>query len=125
LGVRVVPALTPLALNPTPDTVTVEIVTFEFPLFVSVAPSELLPLTFTLPKLRLVGLVPSRDVVATPVPLKAIASGELGALPTSDTLPERLPTPAGAKATLKFVLCPGLRVKGKVSPLVEKALPEP
>src|SRR5882672_4699964 len=114
----------PLALNPVPDTVTLEIVTFEFPLFVSVAPKELLLPMFTVPKPRLVGFAPSRNVAATPVPLKEIASGELGALLTNDTLPDTLPTPAGAKATLKFVLCPGLRVKGTVRPLIEKPIPE-
>src|ERR1700737_3745334 len=36
LGFRTLPAGPPLALNPTPVTVTLEIVTFEFPVFVSV-----------------------------------------------------------------------------------------
>jgi len=48
-----VPEVTPLALNPVPMTVTLEIVTFEFPLFVSAALNELLLPTFTLPKLML------------------------------------------------------------------------
>ena len=123
MGVRVVPALTPLTLNPSPEAVTLEIVTFELPLLASVAPSELLPPTLTVPKPRLFGFAPSNEVVATPLPLKGIASGELEALLTSDTLPDALPMPAGAKATLKFVLCPGFRVKGRVSPLAEKPLP--
>jgi len=86
--------------------------------------SELLPPTRTVPKPRLLGLVPSRNVAATPFPLRGIASGELEALLTSDTLPGTLPTPAGVKATLKFVLCPGVSVTGKVRPLREKPLPE-
>jgi hypothetical protein len=45
-----------LAVKPVPLVVTPEIVTLEFPLFVSVTPSELLALTLTLPKLRLAGL---------------------------------------------------------------------
>lgn len=45
-----------LAVKPVPLVVTPEIVTLEFPLFVSVTPSELLAFTLTLPKLRLPGL---------------------------------------------------------------------
>jgi hypothetical protein len=59
-GVRVVPADTPIALNPAPVTTTLDMVTFEFPLFVSVTlPETLLP-TSMLPKFRLVGFAPSR-----------------------------------------------------------------
>src|SRR6266446_3327389 len=68
------------ATGVTPVTVTLEIVTFAFPLFVRVAPSELLLPIFTFPKLRIVGLAPSKNVAATPVPLMGIASGEFGAL---------------------------------------------
>src|SRR5713101_7684702 len=105
-------------------TFTLEIVTFEFPLLVKVAPSWLLLPTFTAPKPRVAGFAPSRNVAATPAPLKGIASGELDALPTTDTLPDALPAPAGANAALKFVLCPGLSVKGRVRPLIEKPFPE-
>ena len=49
MGARVVPALTPLELNPVPVVVTLETVTFEFPVFVSVVLKELLPATFTFP----------------------------------------------------------------------------
>jgi hypothetical protein len=59
-GDKLVPALTPLALNPAPEGVTPEIVTFEFPLLVKVTLIVLLLPSFTLPKLRLVGLAPSR-----------------------------------------------------------------
>ena len=60
LDVKTVPADTPLTLNPAPVTATLDIVTFEFPLFVSVTPDEPLLPTFTLPKLRLVGVAPSK-----------------------------------------------------------------
>jgi len=40
----------------------------------------------------------------------------MGALLTNDTLPDTLPTTAGANATLKFVLCPGVSVKGDKPP---------
>ena len=124
MGARVVPALTPLELNPVPVAVTLETVTFEFPVFVSVAVKELLPATFTFPKLRLVGFAPSRKLAATPVPLRGMAIGELGALLAKDTLPVMLVALAGEKAKLKFALCPGLRAKGRAKPLTVKPLPE-
>jgi hypothetical protein len=60
LGDKMVPDVTPLVLNPVPVTVTPEIVTFEFPLFVTVVFSELLPPMSTFPKLKLVGLALSK-----------------------------------------------------------------
>ncbi len=57
-GVKTVPEATPLALNPVPDRVTPEIVTFELPVLLSVELSVLLLPTVTLPKLKLVGFVP-------------------------------------------------------------------
>src|SRR2546427_9648004 len=84
-------ALTPLALKPAPVTVTPEMVTLEFPLLVSVTGNPLLPPTFTLPKLRLVGLAPSRNVAATPVPLSGIVRGEPGASLTKEIEPLTLP----------------------------------
>ena len=60
LGVRTVPAVTPLALNPAPVTATLDMVMLEFPLFVSVTLDEPLLPTFTFPKLRLAGVAPSK-----------------------------------------------------------------
>ncbi len=124
MGVRVVPALTPLALKPVPVTVTLETVTLEFPVFVSVALKELLPATFTFPKLRLVGFAPSRKVAATPVPLSGIASGEPGALLTKEIEPVTLPAVVGAKAALNVVLPPAAIVTGTVRPVMVKPAPE-
>lgn len=59
-GVKVVPALSPLALNLAPVGVTLAIVTFEFPSLVKVTLNVLLLPSFTFPKLKLVGLAPSR-----------------------------------------------------------------
>jgi hypothetical protein len=56
LGARMVPDVTPLVLNPVPVAVTPEIVTFELPVFVSVAANELVLPMFTFPKFKLVGL---------------------------------------------------------------------
>src|SRR2546422_6533047 len=99
-------ALTPLALKPAPVTVTPEMVTLEFPLLVSVTGNPLLPPTFTLPKLRLVGLAPSKNVAATPVPLRAMVRGEPGALLTSDTEPVTLPAAVGVNPALNVALGP-------------------
>src|SRR5260370_22762047 len=105
-------ALTPLALKPAPVTVTPEMVTLEFPLLVSVTGNPLLPPTFTLPKLRLVGLAPSRKVATTPVPLRAMARGEPGALLTSDTEPVTLPAAVGVNPALNVALAPAAIVCG-------------
>jgi hypothetical protein len=51
-GARMVPEETPVALNPAPETVTLEIVTLEFPAFVSVTVLATSLDTFTLPKLK-------------------------------------------------------------------------
>ena len=59
VGCKTKPFETPLALNPAPETLTPEIVTFELPVFVSVVVSWLLVFRLTLPKLKLVGLADS------------------------------------------------------------------
>jgi hypothetical protein len=51
-GVRIWPVETPDAVNPAPEMLTFEIVTLEFPPFVSVTPCTLLVPTLTFPKLR-------------------------------------------------------------------------
>ena len=124
MGVKVVPELTPLALKPAPETVMLEMMTFEFPVFVKVALNKPLLPTFTLPKLRLVGFGVSRKVAATPVPLRAIARGEPGALLTKETEPVTLPAVVGAKAALNVVLPPGASVAGTVRPVMVKPAPD-
>jgi hypothetical protein len=124
LGVKVVPEVTPLALKPEPETVTLEMLTLEFPVFVKVTLEEPLPPTFTLPKLRLVGFTPSRKVAAAPVPLRAIVRGEPGALLTKETEPVTLAAVVGAKAVLNVVLPPATIVAGTVRPLMVKPAPD-
>jgi|SRR6266568_478792 len=98
--------------------------TLELPVLLSVAVCVPLLPRFTFPKAKLVELAVSCRVAATPVPLRGMAIGELGALLAKDTLPVALPALAGAKATLKFALCPGLRARGRAKPLTVKPLPE-
>src|SRR5216684_4550154 len=123
LGFKIVPGVTPLVLNPVPVAVTLEIVTFEFPVFVSVVLNEPVFPTFTFPKPRLVGLMPRVNVAATPMPLRPTDVGEVGALLTIEMLPEAEPTEVGWKATVIVVCCPALTFKGSENPLTVKAEP--
>jgi hypothetical protein len=75
----------------------------------------------TLPKLTLDGI--TEICGCTPIPLREIVAGELLALLTTVTLPERLPIEVGAKMTLKDVDCPAARLKGNVIPVVLKPAP--
>ena len=110
--------------KPAPETLIWETLTLELPVSVSVTVCAALLPTFTLPKLRLVGLAVSRKVAVTPVPLRAIASGELGALLTSETVPVTLPAALGVKATLNVALLPAAMVTGAVMPVRLKSLPD-
>jgi hypothetical protein len=111
-------------LNPAPAATTLEIVTFEFPLFVNVALNELFVPTFTFPKLRLVGFAPSTKVGATPVPLREIASGEPGALLIREIKPVALPTEDGANTVLNVAVLPAAIVTGATRPMMLKPAPE-
>jgi hypothetical protein len=70
-GAIVVP-LTPLVVIPVPPIVTTESVTLELPVFPNVTGNVFEWPRFSLPKLKLVGVVSSVGVSATPVPLKVI-----------------------------------------------------
>jgi hypothetical protein len=99
-------------------------VTFEFPLLVSVVINELLLPTLTLPKLKLDELSPSIRVAATPVPLREIVIGELGALLTSVIDPVTLPAALGPNTALNVVALPAPIVTGAVIPVVLNPAPE-
>lgn len=77
----------------------------------------------TLPKLRLVGLIPRVSVAATPEPLRATEVGEVGALLTIEMLPETAPTTVGEKTTEIVVCCPAFTLNGSVKPLTLKEAP--
>jgi hypothetical protein len=106
-----------------PNTVTPEIVTFEFPLLVSVVVNEPLLPTFTFPKLKFDELSPRTRVAATPVPLKEMASGELGALLTRVIVPVTLPAVFGPNTALNVAALPAPIVTGAVMPVVLKPAP--
>jgi hypothetical protein len=95
-GERVTGALPPVIAKPDPLKVICEIVTLALPVFVmvTVCEAEEVPVV-TLPKLRLVGLMPRVRVAAIPVPLRPTEVGELGALLTIEMFPDAAPTVVG------------------------------
>jgi len=117
------PFAIPLAVKSFALTVTCEIVTLVFPLFVMVTFWELELPTLMPVKLKLVGLAESVTVAAVPVPLRATAFGELGALLVMLTLPVKLPAVVGANRTLNVAVPPAEIVAGVISPLTLKAAP--
>ena len=64
--------------------------------------AEVVPVR-TLPKARLVGLMPNVSVAAMPDPLSPTEVGDAGALLTMETLPDTAPTAVGKKATVMVV----------------------
>jgi len=110
-------------VNPAPVAVTLETVTFEFPLFFRVVVSALLLPVFTLLKDKLLGVAPSRTVEAVPLPLNSMASGEFGALLTSETDPVTPPAAVGVNTTLTVVFPPAAIVFGNERPFVLKPVP--
>lgn len=107
LGVSVKPDCTPETPKPVPVAPTPEIVTFEFPVFVTVTFCEAFVPSFTLPKLTLEVLALNVRVATVPVPVKLIVSGEFGALLTRAIDPETLPEELGVNVALKLADLPG------------------
>lgn len=116
--------VTPPALKPAPDTVTCEIVTLEFPTFVSVTFCELVLPTVTLLKFRLVGFAVTWSVAITPVPVRGMVIGEFGALFVRVMLPLAVPVELGANAALKVAFFPALIVNGVLRPVILNPAPE-
>lgn len=72
----------------------------------------------TLPKLKVVGLMPRVNVAAIPVPLSPTEVGEVGALLTIEMLPDTRPADVGRNATVIVACCPAVTLKGRENPLV-------
>ncbi len=111
VNVTGVPA--PVRLNPVPLSAICEIVTLEFPEFVTVTFCVDDEPVFTLPNARLELLNDSVLVAATAVPLKARAVGELGALLTMLTVPLAVPAGYGSKLNAETRRLPGAESDGK------------
>lgn len=105
-GATTVPFEIPLAVNPAPATVTLEIVMFELPLLVTdVVRDSLLP-SLTLPKDKLAGFTPSDSEAVAPVPDRSITSEEGVPFVVSVMLPLTAVGEDGVNTALKDVLPP-------------------
>jgi len=124
-GVRIVVLETPLTLNPAPVVVTPETVTLEFPLFVIVDASWLEPFTFTVPKLKLVGLAAKIRVAATPVPLKLIVTDDGRPSVVRTIEPVTLVADTGVKIAFSVALAPAAIVVDVVTPELLKPEADP
>jgi hypothetical protein len=92
----VVPADTPLAVNPLPGVLTPEMCTVAWPVLVNVDERVLFFPTVTLPKDKIGGLSPSLPTgVVVPVPERPIVVGDAGSLLVMLMLPESLPVEVG------------------------------
>lgn len=91
---------------------------------VSVVVNELLLPTLTFPKLKLDELSPRMLVAATPVPLREIVVGELGALLTSVIDPVTLPAALGPNTALNVAALPAPMVSGVAIPVVLNPAPD-
>ena len=98
-GFKVTGRATPLNANGLEAVIALMVMDCELLLFVSVTFCVLLAPTVTLPKFRAVGFAESCRLEATPVPLRPIAVGDVGALLTNDKEPVTLPEAEGVKAT--------------------------
>lgn len=124
MGSKIRPELMPLVVNPDPATLTLEIVTFELPLFVRVTFNEVLVPSVTFPKLNVEGLAPSSSVAATPVPLSGTARGEFEPLLVREMEPVALPVVVGEKTALNVVVAPTAIVTGVERPVIVKPAPD-
>jgi hypothetical protein len=100
-----------------------DIARFAFPVLVTVKPCAAELPSFTLPKLRLLGLTLIADDAAIAVPLSATVAGVFGALLTIEIDPLAVPAVCGAYCALKFPLCPGASVIGNAIPLKLNPVP--
>jgi hypothetical protein len=124
-GESVTGVLPPASRKPAPFRVICEMLTLEFPVLLTVTfcGADDVPVV-TLPKLRLVGLMPRVSVAAIPEPLRLTELGDVGALLTIEMLPEAVPTDVGWKTALIVVFCPALIFKGRENPPTEKPAPD-
>jgi len=122
-GLKDSPGEMPLTVKPAPEIFEEVMVTLALPVFVKVAGKLLVLPTFTLPKLKLETLNVNSSVPATPVPLRPITYGELGASLDSEIEPVTAPAPVGVKTALNVALLPAGIVKGALRPLIWNPVP--
>ena len=123
-GFNVSGRLTPVNVNGPVQSIELTSIVLDVLLLVSVTLCEPLVVPMlSLPNARDVGLTESCGADATPLPLSAIAVGDVGALLATDKLPVTLPEVEGAKLTVIVPEPPAATVIGSDSPLVLK--PDP
>lgn len=118
---RVSGSESPLRLNPDPDRVACVMVMLPVPVLVSRTGRVLALLVITFPKLVLAGVAESVSMV--PVPATEIVVGELSALLANTMLPSTLPVTVGENVALNVERDPGVKVRGRESPLILNAFP--
>jgi hypothetical protein len=111
------------ALKPVPLTVTADTVTLEFPVFLTVTPSSLLPPSASLPKFRLELDNERFLAVVVPVPLMLIVN--VGSLPLflMTMFPVTPPVLVGANVMVKLIVCPEPSQSGIYRSLILNSLP--
>ena len=112
---------TPLNLNSDVVVEADDTVTFD-PVALNVAVKLALCPTTTLPKSKALGLMLSWPGTV-PVPDKEMVSVELEASEVNEIAPLAEPPAVGANVAPKVKLCPAIRVKGRLSPLMLNPLP--
>ena len=122
-GSMVVPALTPVCVNPVPALLIPETEIFEFPAFFSVISLTDEAFTSTSPKATLDGATSNSLALASPVPDKGTATSLVPPLSVTVIVPETLPAETGKKATVNCTVEPSRRVVGVLIPEIEKPLP--
>ena len=119
---RVAGSVSPLIENGADTPLTCEIVTDDPPVLVMVSDKFALLPTSTLPKPRLEGLGLNVPAVM-PVPERAIFRLGFDPFEVMLTLPLTAPPEVGENFTVNEVLWPGVKVTGRVSPLMLKPVP--
>jgi len=119
---RVIGRLSPLKLNPDPETVAWLMVTLDPPLFVKVACMVCVLLLATEPKLKLEGETASVPAV-TAVPDKATVRVGVEASDVTIRLPLAVPAAWGAKVIPMLVLPPAASVTEELAPLRRNPVP--
>ena len=122
-GSSVVLEAEPMRLNPVPPTEIIEMLAFEFPIFLMVACSVSAVPTVTLPKLRAAGLEVSVTTEAWAIALQESCAGEPTALLAILMAPLAAPADVSFNDAVKFALCPAAIFRGVVIP--ETPMPEP
>ena len=121
----VIGVVIPLTASPVPLTVTCEIDMLPLVLLLSVSVRDFWLPTFTLPKVKIVGLNPSWPVpVSVPDPDSATVAEGFDASPVMVSVALKAVASFGANETLSVVLCPAPTVTGRLGEVTEKYLVE-